>query len=244
MVHNMTTIQIKHRHTNAVLFECEAPDGVESGLHMRHALEKACDSGANLSGANLRGANLIDANLIDAYLIDAYLTGANLRGANLTGASLTGANLRGANLRGAYLTDANLRGANLIDAYLTGANLRGASLTGANLTGANLTGANLTGANLTGANLTGASLTGELKLSGDRPFFSVGPIGSRSDVFQAFTTDHGLRLKTGCFFGALDDFRAKLIDTHDINPHREEYEAALLLIEKHAALWPADKTQE
>ena len=189
MVHNMTTIQIKHRHTNAVLFECEAPDGVESGLHMRHALEKACDSGANLSGANLRGANLIDANLIDAYLIDAYLTDANLRGANLTGA------------------------------YLTGANLRGASLTGANL-------------------------TGELKLSGDRPFFSVGPIGSRSDVFQAFTTDHGLRLKTGCFFGALDDFRAKLIDTHDINPHREEYEAALLLIEKHAALWPADKTQE
>ena len=31
---------------------------------------------------------------------------------------------------------------------------------------------------------------------------------------------------------------------HGINQHREEYEAALLLIEKHAALWPAVKTQE
>ena len=194
MVHNMTTIQIKHRYTNAVLFECEVPDGIESGLHMRHALEKACDSGAYLSGANLRGA---------------YLRGANLSGAYLTGAYLTGANLTGANLRGA-----------------------------------NLSGANLSDANLTGANLSGAYLTGELKLSGDRPFFSVGPIGSRSDVFQAFTTDHGLRLKAGCFFGTLGEFRAKLIDTHGINPHREEYEAALLLIEKHAALWPAGKTQE
>ena len=224
MVHNMTTIQIKHRYTNAVLFECEVPDGIESGLHMRHALEKACDSGANLSGANLRGAYLRGANLSGAYLTGAYLTGANL----------TGANLRGANLSGAYLSGA----------YLTGANLRGANLSGAYLTGANLSGANLSDANLTGANLSGAYLTGELKLSGDRPFFSVGPIGSRSDVFQAFTTDHGLRLKAGCFFGTLGEFRAKLIDTHGINPHREEYEAALLLIEKHAALWPAGKTQE
>ena len=150
----MPQVQIKNRYTNAVLFECEVPDGIESGLHMRHALEKACDSGA-------------------------YLTGAYLSGANLTG-----------------------------------------------------------------ANLTGANLTGELKLSGDRPFFSVGPIGSRSDMFQAFTTDHGLRLKAGCFFGTVDEFRSKLIDTHGINVHREEYEAALLLIEKHAALWPAVKTQE
>ena len=110
------TIRIRHLVNDAVLFECEAPDDLHSGLHMRHALEKAVEAHANLSGA---------------YLIDADLSGANLRGADLSGAYLRGANLRGANLRGADLSDANLRGANL-----SGANLSGAYLSGDNLRGA------------------------------------------------------------------------------------------------------------
>jgi uncharacterized protein YjbI with pentapeptide repeats len=79
------TIQIRHRFTDAVLFECEAPDGLDSGLRMRHALEKAVESRADLRGANLRGADL--------------------RGADLRGANLRGANLRGADLRGAKDAD-------------------------------------------------------------------------------------------------------------------------------------------
>mgnify|MGYP005606207673 CR=1 FL=1 len=75
------TIRIRHLITDAVLFECEAPDDLHSGLHMRHALEKAVEAHANLSGA--------------------YLSDANLRGANLSGANLRGANLSGANLSGA-----------------------------------------------------------------------------------------------------------------------------------------------
>ena len=219
MVHNMTTIQIKHRYTNAVLFECEVPDDIESGLHMRHALEKAVSIGASLDGASLVGASLV---------------GASLRNASLDGALLDGASLDGALLYGASLRNASLR-----NASLDGASLRNASLDGASLRNASLDGALLDGASLDGALLYGGS-----KLSGNRPFFSIGPIGSRSDVFQAFTTEDGIRLKAGCFFGTLVEFRAKLIDTHGINPHREEYEAALLLIEKHAALWPADKTKE
>ena len=114
-------IQIRHRDTNAVLFECEAPADLSSGLRMRHALEKATQARANLAGANLDGANL---------------DGANLDGASLAGASLDGANLDGASLDGANLDGANLDGANLY-----GANLDGASLYGANLDGANLDGA-------------------------------------------------------------------------------------------------------
>ena len=57
------TIRIRHLITDAVLFECEAPDDLHSGLHMRHALEKAVEAHANLSGANLSGANLRGANL-------------------------------------------------------------------------------------------------------------------------------------------------------------------------------------
>ena len=102
----MNKIVIKHRHTDAVLFEYQpTAEQQASGLAMRAALEAA-----NLGGANLRGANL---------------DGANLRGANLGGANLGGANLDGANLGGAYL-----RGANLGGAYLRGANLRGANLGG------------------------------------------------------------------------------------------------------------------
>ena len=174
-------IQIKNRYSNAVIFECDAPDGLESGLHVRHALETAVSSGANLSGANLSGADL------------------------------------------------------------SGADLRGANLNGANLSGANLSDANLSGANLRGADLSGADLSDKEKLSGKRPVFLIGPIGSRSDTLMAFVTDQGLRLKTGCFLGSMENFREKLISEHDTNIHRDEYEAALLLIEKHAALWPAEE---
>jgi hypothetical protein len=70
-VKKMTKIQIRSRWNNdTVLFECDAPEGLESGLYMRHALEKATQARANLSGANLSDADLSGANL----------SGANLRG--------------------------------------------------------------------------------------------------------------------------------------------------------------------
>ena len=52
--------QIKHRYTYAVLFECDVPDDMVSGLRTRHALEKAVEAGANLTGANLTGAKWRD----------------------------------------------------------------------------------------------------------------------------------------------------------------------------------------
>jgi uncharacterized protein YjbI with pentapeptide repeats len=119
-------VQIKNRWTDAVLYTAEVPADMESGLHMRAALEQATAARANLAGANLA---------------DAYLAGANLARANLAGANLADAYLADANLAGA-----NLAGANLADAYLADANLAGANLAGANLAGANLAGANLAGA--------------------------------------------------------------------------------------------------
>ena len=66
--------QIRHRCTDAVLFEFDVPEGVQaSGTATRYTLEKAVEYGADLRGAYLR----------DADLRGAYLTGANLTGANL-----------------------------------------------------------------------------------------------------------------------------------------------------------------
>jgi uncharacterized protein YjbI with pentapeptide repeats len=111
--------QIKSRYDDSVIFECEVPDGLESGLRTRHVLEKAVEARANLEGAYLAGANLARANLEGAYLAGAYLAGANLARANLEGAYLAGAYLARANLEGANLADANLAGA-----YLAGAKWR------------------------------------------------------------------------------------------------------------------------
>ncbi|RZG63633.1 pentapeptide repeat-containing protein [Acinetobacter bouvetii] len=128
--------EIKNRWTGEVLFTCDIPEGMESGMIARHAVETAIAQDANLRDANLRDADLWGANLRDADLEDANLRGANLEDANLLGANLQGANLLGANLLGANLQGANLRDANLRDANLRGANLLGANLQGADLRGA------------------------------------------------------------------------------------------------------------
>ena len=119
-------IQIKHRFTGAVLFECEAPEVLASGMYMRHAAEKA-----NLYGADLRGANLYGADLSGADLSRANLSGADLCGADLSRANLSGADLSGADLSGADLSRANLSGANLYGANLYGATVNGLKLIGA-----------------------------------------------------------------------------------------------------------------
>ncbi len=67
-----------------VLFECELPADLDSGLAMRHALEKAVEAKANLRGSNLRDSNL--------------------RGSDLSGSNLRGSNLRDSDLRDSDLT--------------------------------------------------------------------------------------------------------------------------------------------
>jgi Pentapeptide repeats (8 copies) len=96
----VTTQKIVSRYDSSkVLFECELPDGSESGMAMRDADLSGADlSGADLSGAVLRDADLSGADLSDADLSGANLSGAVLRDADLSGADLSGADLSGANL--------------------------------------------------------------------------------------------------------------------------------------------------
>jgi hypothetical protein len=167
------------------------------------------------------------ADLREADLHGADLHGANLRGADLYGANLSGANLSGANLHGANLSWANLRGADL-----SGANLRGANLSGANLHGANLSWANLYGADLSGANLRGANdeKIATLVESG-LAYFSMGPIGSRAGVLQAFNTDKGIFIQTGCFGPKpLDEFAVAVKEIHGDNQHGRAYASAIEVI--------------
>ena len=183
--------------------------------------------------------NSVAITLAAAINAKTNLYGANLRSADLYGANLYGANLRSANLYGANLRSANLYGANLRSADLYGANLGDADLRSADLGDADLYGANLYGANLYGANLGDADLGDAGKLTGDRPYFAVGPIGSRQDVLASFLTEKGVFLRAGCFFGTVEAFRDKLQGEHGNNVHAVEYRAALVLVEAHYAAWPA-----
>ena len=216
-------IEIKSRFSLQILFSHECEDN-----SVAITLAAAINAKANLRSADLRSADLRSADLYGANLY-----GANLRSADLRSADLYGANLYGANLRSADLRSANLRSADLRSANLRSADLRSADLYGANLYGADLYGANLYGANL-----------GESgKLTGDRPFFQVGPIGSRQDVLAAFLTEKGVFLRAGCFFGTVEEFKGKLQDEHGDNAHAVEYRAALVLIEAHYTAWPATVTE-
>jgi hypothetical protein len=133
----MKTIEIKHRHTAAVLYSTEVVD--DDAYPIRTALERAVAARADLADAYLARANLARANLAGANLAGADLADANLADANLAGADLAGADLAGADLAGADLADANLAGANLAGADLARANLAGANLAGARHTPAGVT---------------------------------------------------------------------------------------------------------
>ena len=117
-------------------------------------------------------------------------------------------------LQEAVKSGANLRGADLYGADLRGANLRGADLRGADLYGADLYGANLYGANL-------GEEWGKLEKNTD--IFIAGPLGSRNGYTTFFHTDKGIFVQCGCFRGTLEEFTAKVKETHNDNEHARNY---------------------
>ena len=120
-------------------------------------------------------------------------------------------------------------------AIKTKAKLGEAYLDGANLDGAYLAGAYLDGANLAGANLAGANLIGE------RPIIQIGGIGSRNSCLTGYLTEKGIRIKTGCWFGTIEEFEKRVAEKHSDNEHSKEYAAAITYIKTHAKIWGETK---
>ena len=128
---------------------------------------------------------------------------------------------------GAYLGCADLRDACLRDADLRGAYLRGAYLGCADLSCADLRGADLRGAYLSCACLRGAYLGEWGKLQSLSDIIIVGAIGSRNGYTTIFHTDKGVFVMCGCFKGTLDEFEAKVKETHKGNKHERDYLALI-----------------
>jgi hypothetical protein len=152
---------------------------------------------------------------------------------------LSGADLSWASLSGASLSGADLRKADLSGADLSGADLRGASLSGADLRGASLSGADLSGADLSGASYN------KKKLWKKRPIIQLGQCGSRNAYTNVFFFEDSSEplIKTGCFSGNLEEFRAAIHKTHGGTFHEREYLALADHIEAIRAIQKKEKPE-
>ena len=103
----------------------------------------------------------------------------------------------------------------------------GAYLGSAYLCGADLRGAYLRGADLGSAYLRGADLGCWGKIQSLSDILQVGAIGSRKEYTTIFHTDKGVFVQCGCFRGTLDEFEAKVKETHQGNKHERDYLALI-----------------
>lgn len=103
--------------------------------------------------------------------------------------------------------------------------LRGKSLANADLRGAYLIEADLSRANLNRANLSGAYLSGA-DLSGANGIIAIGPIGGRDDFVYFVQHANCIMVKTGYFWGNMDEFLSAVDKTHGDAKHGRAYRAA------------------
>ena len=82
-------------------------------------------------------------------------------------------------------------------------------------------------ADLGGADLRDANLGEWGRINNPSDILIVGLIGSRNDYTTIFHTDKGVFVQCGCFRGTLDEFEAKVKETHQGNQHERDYLALI-----------------
>ena len=79
------------------------------------------------------------------------------------------------------------------------------------------------------ANLSGACLSGA-NLHGAENILSIGPGGSRGGMLYGVKHETCIMVKTGCFWGTLEEFKTAVEKTHGDNAHGKYYAVAGYLI--------------
>ena len=73
-----------------------------------------------------------------------------------------------------------------------------------------------------------AQVYGNAWVSGDYDYLLIGPIGSRNAYTTFFCDAYGkIIVSCGCFSGDLEQFTAKVAETHGDNQHGRAYKAAI-----------------
>ena len=74
-----------------------------------------------------------------------------------------------------------------------------------------------------------ARVCGDARVSGDARVFWVSKIGSRLGTTTFFKSKLGVEVSCGCFSGTLEQFEAKVNETHGNDKYGEEYRLAIEL---------------
>lgn len=174
MPKTIETIEIRHSHTHAVLFEHTCPVNtirktlelaVKDRIDLSHAdLSRTSLYGADLDKIYAPYANFKFANLGAASICDAELSGADLCGAYMEFAELRRCNLKRVDLRLCDLKSTDFDQSKMLFANLNYAEFQDTSFHRACLIGANMRGINFCGVNLSGADLTDAVMDGAYML--------------------------------------------------------------------------------
>ena len=209
-------IEIKHRLTGEVIFEFEKENNT-----VKDTVLEAIKRGINLCCAVLTNADLSYTDLSNVNLSGADLYGADLYCANLCNVTLYYANLFGADLCCANLRDAKLHNVNLTYANLSKVDLYNADLRVSDFYRTNLFDAKLRGANLCYADLTCDAISHNAgKIEDWMSYDNIGSINGRTLFFK---TDKGIFVQCDYFFGNLENFVAKVKETHNGNEHERNY---------------------
>ncbi len=90
-----------------------------------------------------------------------------------------------------------------------------------------------------------AQVYGNAQVYGIGAIFWVNGIGSRNGTTTFFACkDKKIRVSCGCFFGTLDEFRAKVAQTHGDNRHAKVYLLASMMAEERIDLSPIHAEEE
>jgi hypothetical protein len=63
-------------------------------------------------------------------------------------------------------------------------------------------------------------------------YLFIGPIGSCEPFTTFYRTENGISVSCGCFTGKLDEFAAKVDETHGDNKHGKAYKAAIEFVKQ------------
>jgi hypothetical protein len=215
-------------------------------MSLRDAVKAAVRGGSDLRRSDLSGLDLSGLDLSYSKLSGSNLSYSNLSGSNLSYSNLSYSNLSYSNLSYSNLSGSDMRYSNLSYSNLSYSNLSGSDMRGSDMRGSDMRGSDLSGSKLSGSKLSGSTLSEYGILVGNSPILQIGPIGSRNDYLIAYTVSAGVCVRTGCFFGSLEEFRVAVETTHGSDTtHGREYAAAIAMIEAHAAIWtPAQPKTE
>ncbi len=77
-----------------------------------------------------------------------------------------------------------------------------------------------------------ARVFGNARVRQTSDYLTIGPIGSRESFTTFYRTENGVSVSCGCFCGTLDEFAAKVDETHGDNKHGKAYKAAIEFVKQ------------